>query len=182
MGASENLLDLDFTSYVPRPAAAGGRTGARPDAIGLRGAEQGNNLIFYVKPGARAAVPVDAPALVVEDDEVTRRVLTNALAAKGLTVRTAADGKELQQVLRVPPLPALILLDVGLPRVSGFRILSLLRQHPQTSAIPIILVTASAENRDIAQGLALGADGYLSKPLSSATLHWAVDRVLGRAA
>jgi len=183
MGASENLLDLDFTSYVPRPSAAGGRADARADGvIGLRGPEQGNNLIFYVKPGARVAVPLDATALVVEDDEITRRVLTNALAAKGLTVRTAADGKELQQVLRVPPLPALILLDVGLPRVSGFRILSLLRQHPQTSAIPIILVTASAENRDIAQGLALGADGYLSKPVSTATLHAAVDRVLGRAA
>src|SRR5262245_25055522 len=119
MGASDNLLDLDFTRIMPRPAA-------RVEApIGTRGSEHGNNLICYVKPGTRAPAANDAPALVVEDDEVTRRVLTNALTAKGLTVRTAGDGKELQQVLRVPPLPALILLDVGLPRINGFRLLSL---------------------------------------------------------
>lgn len=182
MGAPENLLDLDFTKFVPQAKAAD-EGEVRPETqIGDYTPAQPGNLVFYARPGKPRAAAPDAPVLVVEDDEVTRRVLVRVLTARGLPVRTAADSKELQQILRLPPLPRLILLDVGLPRISGFRILGLLRQHPQTSAIPIVMVTASSENKDIAQGLALGADGYLSKPLTAATLHSAIDRILTRAA
>ena len=182
MGAAENLLDLDFTSFVPA-AKAVDEASVRPQTqIGDYLPAKAGNVVFYARPGAaRRAPAADAPVLVVDDDEVTRRLLERALSAKNLPVRTAADSKELQQVLRVPPLPRLILLDVGLPRINGFRILGLLRQHPQTSEIPIILVTASAQNTDIAQGLALGADGYLSKPLTVGTLHSAVDKIFGAA-
>lgn len=181
MAAIENLLDLDFTKFVPL-AKAPDEGDVRPETqIGDYAPEKGGNMVFYTRPGMlRAAAAPDAPVLVVEDDDVTRRVLVRVLTARGLPVRTASDSKELQQILRLPPLPRLILLDVGLPRISGFRILGLLRQHPQTSAIPIIMVTASSENKDIAQGLALGADGYLSKPLTAATLHSAIDRILRR--
>jgi len=93
-------------------------------------------------------------------------------------VRSAADAGEMQQVLRKPPLPRLILLDVELPRVSGFRILELLRKHPQTSAIAVIMVTSCAASDDILQGLSLGADGYLFKPVTVRTLRAVVDKVL----
>jgi len=183
MSAAPILLDLDFTNFVPVAKATDGGEARADTQIGDRSAEQGGNLVFYTRTGIKRPAPAaDAPVLVVDDDEITRRVLARVLGAKGLPVRTAADSKELQQVMRLPPLPRLILLDVGLPRISGFRILQLLRQHPQTSAIPIVLVTASAENRDIAQGLALGADGYLSKPLTVATLNSAIDRILQRPA
>jgi CheY-like chemotaxis protein len=182
MAATDNLLDLDFTKFVPL-AKAPDEGDVRPETqIGDYAPGMAGNLVFYTRPGKPHAAASDAPVLVVEDDEVTRRVLVRVLTARGLPVRTASDSKELQQILRLPPLPRLILLDVGLPRISGFRILGLLRQHPQTSAIPIIMVTASSENKDIAQGLALGADGYLSKPLTVATLHSAIDRILRRPA
>jgi len=183
MAAAPDLLDLDFTSFVPLAKATDAGETRADTQIGDRPAGPGSNLVFYARSGVkRPAHAADAPVLVVDDDDVTRRVLARALDAKGLPVRTAGDSKELQQVMRLPPLPRLILLDIGLPRISGLRILQLLRQHPQTSAIPIILVTASAENRDIAQGLALGADGYLSKPLTVATLNSAIDRILQRPA
>lgn len=187
MGAPEDLLDLDFTSFVPAPAAAApGAARPREEAMQIGASTPGRvgNLVFYARSaGAAAAGPAnDGPILVVEDDEVTRKVLEKLLERRGLPARGAIDGRALAQSLRQPPLPRLILLDVGLPKVSGFRVLELLRQNPMTSAIPVIMVTASAENRDIQRGLSLGAEGFLSKPLTAGTLYAAIGKVLRQAA
>ena len=69
-------------------------------------------------------------------------------------------------------------LDVELPQVSGFKILSVLRHHPQTSAIPLVMLTARTEQKDLLQALSLGADAYLSKPVTVAALRSMVDRML----
>jgi CheY-like chemotaxis protein len=73
-----------------------------------------------------------------------------------------------------------MLLDVELPRVSGFKILALLRQQPQTADLPVVMVTAHAETKHILQAMSLGADGYLSKPVKVATLRAMVGRILAR--
>jgi CheY-like chemotaxis protein len=151
----------------------------RSDArIGESAAGKGN-LVTYVRMGAeRAAVPDDAPVLVVDDDEDTRRLMERAMVLHGLPVRTAADSKELAQAMRKPPQPRLILLDVDLPGTNGFRILQLLRQNPQTAAIPIVMVTSHSEASDVIQGLSLGVDAYLSKPFTVNTLRVVVAKVL----
>lgn len=181
MEEDKSLKDLDFTQCIRVvrevvPADVSVRDDTR---IGQRGVDKDNSVITYVRPG-RQSVPAaaDAPVLVVDDDEVTRRLLEHVMTMLGLPVRSAADAGEMQQVLRKPPLPRLILLDVELPRVSGFRILELLRKHPQTSAIAVIMVTSCAASDDILQGLSLGADGYLSKPVTVRTLRAVVDKVL----
>jgi CheY-like chemotaxis protein len=186
MEEDKPLKDLDFTQVFRVrdvvPAAAPVRTEpqVRDDTrIGERGADKEDSLITYVRPGRkRAPVAADAPVLVVEDDEITRQLLEHVMKMFGLPVRSAADAGQMQQQLRKPPLPRLILLDVELPRVNGFRILEVLRKHPQTSAIAIVMVTSCAGSDDIQQGLSLGADGYLSKPVTVRTLRAVVQKVL----
>jgi CheY-like chemotaxis protein len=179
MGASD-LIDLDFT--VSRAPAARPAERAAPKAeseIGAQRPGKGSNSITYVRGGVpRSAAAPDAPILVVEDDPDTRNLLERVLAREGHAVRTAGDGQEFVQAIRQRPLPKLILLDVELPRISGFRILTFLRQEPLTSAIPVVMVTARSENKDLVQGITLGADGYLSKPVSFDALRTVVAKVL----
>jgi CheY-like chemotaxis protein len=143
------------------------------------GAPPANGLITYVRFGIqRPAVAADAPVLIVDDDEDTRRLLERAMVLHGLPVRTAVDGRQMAEEMRKLPLPRLILLDVDLPGTNGFRILELLRKNRHTGSIPIIMVTSRSTAPDIVQGLSLGADGYLSKPVSLNTLRAAVAKVL----
>ena len=179
--SAEDLTDLDFTQMMrarpPAPAAA-----AQSDAeIGRLREGHAGNFICYARAGAVARpATADAPIVVVEDDATTRQLLGKALVSLGYPVRGAADGAQFQQLLRKPPLPRLILLDVELPQVNGFKILAVLRQHPQTSAIPLVMLTARSENKDLLHALSLGADGYLSKPVSVAALRAVIDRLLRR--
>ena len=194
-------MDLDFTRVLrlrpqapPAEAPAVQAPAAKAPAVQVTAAKvevplrsdtrigavvEGGGLITYVRFGAqREAVEAEAPVLVVDDDEDTRRLLERAMILHGLPVRTAADGRELAQAIRKPPLPRLILLDVDLPGADGFRILQLLRQNRHTAALPIIMVTSRSAPPDIVQGLSLGADGYLSKPVTLNTLRAAVAKVL----
>src|SRR5262245_26010390 len=202
--AVEDLSDLDFTRVgslrpavksapaleprpaapaprpaapAPRPAAPAPSESARPH--GMIGTGKNGNFIAYARSPQQPAAQSDAPVVVVEDDEITRRLLERVLTLQGFAVRTAADGQEFAQVLRQRPLPRLVVLDVELPKVSGFRLLTLLRQHPQTSAIPVVMLTGRTDNKDLMQGLSLGADAYLSKPVSVESLRQSIERVLG---
>jgi CheY-like chemotaxis protein len=198
-----DLTDLDFTQVLrarapaPAPAAAAAAAPASAPApakaaeVTLRGEfeigrlreGQPGNFISYARAGLPSApVTNDAPIVLVEDDDITRQLLAKALATHGYPVRCAADSRQFQALMRTPPLPRLILLDVELPQVSGFKILAVLRQHPQTSAIPLVMLTARTESKDLLHALSLGADGYLSKPVTVATLRLTVDRLLRRVA
>jgi CheY-like chemotaxis protein len=201
-----DLTDLDFTQMIrarapasaapaapppapapaPAPAAA---APARAAEVAFRGdfeigrLREGHpgNFISYARAGLPSApVTADSPIVLVEDDEITRQLLAKALATHGYPVRCAADSRQFQALMRTPPLPRLILLDVELPQVNGFKILAVLRQHPQTSTIPLLMLTARTESKDLLQALSLGADGYLSKPVTVATLRSTVDRLLRR--
>jgi CheY-like chemotaxis protein len=171
------MSELDFTTQGSKADKAGD---AVPTDIGAQRPGKGANSIVYVRGNAkRAEAAPDAPVLVVEDDEVVRQLIGRILQMDGYPVRSAADNDQFIQALRQRPMPRLILLDVELPRINGFRILNFLRQEPQTSAIPVIMVTARSENKDLLQGLSLGADGFLSKPVSVEALRTAVAKVLG---
>ena len=180
MGAND-MTDLDFTAQPQKSGNAADDT-MRPE-VGAQRPGKGANHIVYARGGVqrRPAAP-DAPILVVEDDEDTRRLLERILTVEGYPVRTAADSPTFIQALRCAPLPRLILLDVELPKISGFRLLGLLRNEPQTSDIPIVMVTARSENKDLLQGLASGADGYLSKPVSVDALRAIIAKVLQQTA
>lgn len=121
-----------------------------------------------------AAVSAGRPILLVEDNPMDRDLTLRAFAKRGLTnpVLTAQDGAEalgwLPRWEAGEPLPLLILLDLKLPKVSGLEVLRALKGHPRCNAIPVVVLTSSAEDTDVAAAYALGANSYIVKPVDFA--------------
>jgi CheY-like chemotaxis protein len=103
--------------------------------------------------------------LVIEDNDNNRMLVRDVLQASGYQIveaETAEDGLRLAAEQH----PALILMDIQLPGMSGIEALKHLRANPATSAIPVMAVTASAMTQDRHHIMAAGFDGYQSKPIS----------------
>ena len=103
--------------------------------------------------------------LVVEDEAPQREILVYNLEAEGYGVRQAASGDVALDMAREDA-PDLILLDWMLPEVSGIEICRRLKAAPETRAIPVIMISARAEEVDRVRGLETGADDYVVKPYS----------------
>ncbi len=115
--------------------------------------------------------------LIIEDDPTMQRVLKDNCEFSGYEVRMAADGAEgVQAVFEAKP--DLIILDIMLPRISGFDVCRRLRQEGLTT--PIIMLTAKSQESDIVLGLNLGADDYVAKPFSVEILLARVNACLRR--
>lgn len=109
--------------------------------------------------------------LVVEDDEDILELISFNLRKEGFRVDQALTGEDaLRMVTEGHELPSLILLDLMLPRLSGFEVCRRLKENVSTAAIPIIMVTARGEESDVVAGLELGADDYITKPFSPRVL------------
>jgi len=103
--------------------------------------------------------------LVVDDNAQNLELVVAYLDSLGCAVRTAADGVEaLAAVARENP--DLILLDVMMPRMSGFEVCRKLKSNPASRDIPIIMVTALNELGDIERGVECGTDDFISKPVN----------------
>ncbi len=115
--------------------------------------------------------------LVVDDEPDAVELIEFNLKAAGYDVVTAADGEEALKKTR-SLLPSLIVLDLMLPEVDGLEVCKILRRDAQTSAIPIIMLTAKAAEIDRVLGLELGADDYIAKPFSPRELVLRIKRLL----
>ena len=112
-----------------------------------------------------------APILIVEDNpidlDLTRRAFTRRKLANPIHV--ARDGEEaLAWIARWEAgerLPSLILLDLKLPRVTGLEVLRRYKEHGSVRTVPVIVLTSSSEDRDIAGAYALGVNSYIVKPV-----------------
>jgi signal transduction histidine kinase/DNA-binding response OmpR family regulator len=102
--------------------------------------------------------------LIVDDDPMNRDILQTLLAAHDLSILTATDGEEALAIAREKQ-PDLILLDVMMPKVDGIEVCRRLKSDPTLPFMPIIMVTARADSKDIVAGLGVGADEYLTKPV-----------------
>src|ERR1700745_1498596 len=101
--------------------------------------------------------------LVVDDDEVIRQLIAVNLTLEGFDVATAVDGQDcLDKVQAIAP--DVITLDVMMPRLDGWETAIQLRKSPETAHIMVVLITARAQEDDIARGTNVGADAYLTKP------------------
>jgi adenylate cyclase len=96
--------------------------------------------------------------LIVDDNENNRAILAARLGAQGYSTEEACDGAEALEVARRDA-PDLILLDVTMPRMDGLEACRRLRSNPSVGFVPIILVTARADSKDVVAGLEAGADG-----------------------
>jgi two-component system OmpR family response regulator len=97
---------------------------------------------------------------------------------EGYVVSTAESATALRESLANETAPDLLLLDVMLPDGDGLDILSNIRRHSRLALLPIVLLTAKDAPADIETGLALGADGYMTKPYSKASLAEVIRYVL----
>jgi len=122
------------------------------------------------------------PVLIVEDDPDIAEGLRYNLEREGLETRVALTGeKGLQAALDARNPPALVILDLMLPGMSGTELCRRLRREPSTRRTPIIMLTARTSEADRVAGLDLGADDYISKPFSVRELMARVRAVLRRA-
>ncbi len=119
--------------------------------------------------------------LVVEDDPDIAQLVARYLAKAGFTTEVIASGREALAAIGARP-PDLLILDLMLPHVDGLEICRVVRGNEKTAAIPIIMLTARAEESDRIVGLEIGADDYLSKPFSPNELVARVRALLRRAA
>jgi phosphate regulon transcriptional regulator PhoB len=119
--------------------------------------------------------------LVVDDEPDVIDLVRSNLESAGFKVIAAADGTAAIERARRDA-PALIVLDLMLPEISGSEVCKLLKRDPLTAAIPIIMLTAKAEEIDRVVGLELGADDYVTKPFSPRELVLRVKSVLRRVA
>jgi two-component system, OmpR family, alkaline phosphatase synthesis response regulator PhoP len=117
--------------------------------------------------------------LVVEDDENIQQLVGYNLARAGYHVIYADNGDQALKVVKRER-PDLVVLDIMLPILNGFEVCKILRKDPQTRALPIIMLTAKSEESDMATGLDLGADDYITKPFSPKILVSRIKAVLRR--
>lgn len=103
--------------------------------------------------------------LVVDDNAQNLELLVEYLDGLGCEVVTATDGIEALEKVQTQP-PDLILLDVMMPRMSGFECCRKLRSNPETRDIPVIMVTALNELGDIERGVESGTDDFVTKPVN----------------
>ena len=124
-------------------------------------------------PGEHATV------LLVEDEEPLRRVLRELLEREGFTVIEAGDGVlALDEVDRGAP--DIVVLDLNLPRLDGYGVLSHLRARPATSHLPVIVLTAKGDEDSEVRVFEYGASDFLTKPFRPRALSARINALLGR--
>lgn len=105
-----------------------------------------------------------ATALVVEDDDHIGHLLRFMLERAGWRVTLARDGREAQACIQQLAPPDIVLLDVMLPFMDGLALLALLRRQPGWAQVPVLMLTAKTQERDIVRALDAGANDYILKP------------------
>ena len=120
-----------------------------------------------------------ATILVVEDEPAIQELISYSLRQAGYVVFCAEDAEQAMSVVN-EALPALVLLDWMLPGMSGVEFARVLRRAARTKTIPIIMLTARAEEIDKIAGLEIGADDYITKPFSPRELIARIKAVLRR--
>jgi DNA-binding response OmpR family regulator len=102
--------------------------------------------------------------LVIEDDPVVSRLVEHLLMRRGFTVHVATDGLQAQNLLKTMPAPSVIVMDVMLPYVSGFELISEVRQQAGWGDVPVIMLTSKSQERDVLRAFDAGVNDYVVKP------------------
>lgn len=122
-----------------------------------------------------------AVILLADDEARIRRLVTDFLKRDGHTILEAADGREALALLETHPEIELAILDVMMPGADGFEVLQQIREKERAGRLPVMMLTARAEELDQLHGLQGGADDYVTKPFSPLVLCARVKNLLLRA-
>jgi DNA-binding response OmpR family regulator len=122
----------------------------------------------------------DRPLVLVADDDADiLQLVAFRLERSGYDVVRATDGEEALRIA-TEARPDLAVLDVMMPKLTGYDVTRRIREDEATSQIPVILLTARVQDADVARGFEVGADDYLKKPFSPQELRARVQAILGR--
>jgi len=177
--------DLDFTKpSAPAPPPPPEKVASAKKEAASGGPQLAKSG-FYVAMARNAAGRIPPKngqrhmILVIEDDMDLLKLVGEVLAKAGFLTRFARSRAEINSEFNKTPLPDLVLLDVRLPDADGFNILEKIRNNQKIHKLPVIMMTGRSEVTDVARGLSLGADGYVTKPFKISGLVSAVNTVLG---
>jgi len=183
--------ELDFTRQfsakytVPEPVPSAEAV-RDVDRLGTIGAAALKDKGYYTRivvggdaPARKLLDPSKIRVLIVEDDEGTALLIEKTLHSRGCQTLRADNRLEIARALAGKPFPHLLLLDVMLRDANGFDLLNRIRQHKALEKLPVLMLTALSERKDVARGLMLGANGYITKPVLPSTLLEAVEAVVG---
>jgi DNA-binding response OmpR family regulator len=124
---------------------------------------------------------VNKRVLIVDDEPNIVAALEFLLQKSGYEVKVAANGEDAFAQLDAFK-PDLVLLDVMMPKVSGYEVCQGMRAQPQWRHIKIVILSAKGREVEVSKGMSLGADLYVTKPFSSSELVTAIDKLLSDAA
>jgi type II secretory ATPase GspE/PulE/Tfp pilus assembly ATPase PilB-like protein/CheY-like chemotaxis protein len=180
------VVDVPDEEEAPAPAAAPGRRSGSAEALRVTVPPEPAVSTHFdlLEEGAppRTSGPHGQPAwkvLLVDDEDSLRKVMKDLLERDGYIVTEARDGVQaLDQVDRVGP--DIIVLDLNLPGLDGYGVLSHLRSRPATAGIPVIVLTAKGDEDNEVRVFELGADDFLTKPFRARALSARLEAVLGR--
>ncbi|MEM7355013.1 MAG: ATP-binding protein, partial [Acidobacteriota bacterium] len=144
---------------------------SQPTVAALRGAADDSSpeLPEVASAATDGAAANGATILVVDDEPVNRQVLVNQLAAAGYRIDQASSGAAALRSIEQQA-PDLVLLDVMMPRMSGYEACQTLRQRYTLDELPVLFLTAKSQPADLVLGLAAGANDYLPKPIAKSEL------------
>jgi CheY-like chemotaxis protein len=117
--------------------------------------------------------------LVVDDEPTLVRLMEFILAKHGHKMLVATNGAEALDVIRNER-PDLILLDIMMPRIDGYEVAKTVRADPELCTIPIVMLSAKAQDQDIRRGLEVGVDEYITKPFAPEQLVHIVNEYLAK--
>ena len=186
MSSTEDELDFTRMPATPAPPPTPEKVASAKKEAST-GSPQLAKTGFYVAMARHASAGRVTPhggsdrhtVFVVEDDNDLLKLVGEVLAKAGFLTRFARNRAEINAEFNRPPLPDIILLDVSLPDADGFQILERIRHNEKLSKLPVIMMTGKSEVTDVARGLSLGADGYVTKPFRISALVSSVNTVLG---
>ena len=136
---------------------------------------------FFAYPSRRATTkskPSEFRILIVEDDQLQAHMANLIVSREGYVTAQARSIAGFRAALRAQLKPDLVLLDVELPDGDGFEELEVLRAHPDYARMNVVMLTSRSSPSDIAHGVMLGANGYVTKPYTPQTLQSAIRKAL----
>ncbi|OCR02380.1 guanylate cyclase [Oscillatoriales cyanobacterium USR001] len=136
----------------------------------IQNSQDNSNIEMSIQPEILDSVGGELKILIVDDEPVNIQVLINNLSVLKYEVTQATNGFEALEIIKNGFRPDLILLDVMMPRMSGYEVCQILREKFPAIELPIVMLTAKNQVTDLVEGFNSGANDYLSKPFSKSEL------------
>lgn len=179
-----SLCESAAPAGVPMLGVGAGTPAAAQDFVlsPVRGEElllRASRLAGQRPQVTRRTAAATPQVLTADDDPTTTAIIRAVITQNAMTCHTARDGREALEVAR-SIVPDAIVLDVNMPYVDGFEVLTTLRNDPVTASIPVLMLTSVQQEADVVKAFRLGAHDYVAKPFNPMELLARVKRLVAR--